>query len=531
MRMKKRFWSMPLICSMMMLALAGTSYAEEQPQLISAPIETDETIDDSTDSETESAAETEEQRKELELEFNDADEASWAVQAIGLMKSQAVLSGYEDGSFRPNKPVSRVEAVVAAVRLMGLEEEAQSKSTDSKLAFTDAEAIDKKYNWAKGYIIVALEQGLFETSESKLDPQKPASRIWVSALLVKALGLEDEALALMTDVPDFKDVSAIPAGSIGYVNIAVQKGIVTGYPDETFKPNKNVTRAELAALLVRTNDNLLEQAGAVTVSGEITAISFDVEQGEAAASEDIAVTEENAGSEEAVTPEENTVTEEGITAEESVPTEEDAASDTSTLGTIALKSFNSSTLTYQISAMLPVTYEDQFTPASELVTGDYVSLTVEDGIAVNASLVDKDEVNEATAGLHELKVELELDKDNGLKLEYENKKGETTAKIELKFDGEKVKLSGDEAVQEVEAILEALKLTPELSEEEMADQLLAELEMQDMLYKSFKVEVKFSNGTKLEFESKLEEESKKDAEDKQEGRGDKEGRTEGGKKR
>lgn len=504
---KMRFWSTLLISSMLMLTLAGTSFAEDQP---------------------------EEDREELELEFNDADEASWAVQAIGLMKSQEILSGYEDGNFRPNKPVSRVEAVVAAVRLMGREDEAKAVAADSKLTFADASDIDKKYKWAKGYIIVALEQGLFDTSETKLDPQKPASRVWVSALLVKALGLEDEALALMTTVPEFKDVSAIPAGSIGYVNIAVQEGIVTGYPDETFKPNKNVTRAELASLLVRTNDSLLEQEGAVTVSGEITAISFEAEQEEAAPNE------ENPEGEETVAAQESEPTEETATTDETAATEETAAADESAateetpaiaLGTISVESFNGGSLTYKISAELPVTYEDQFIPASELVTGDYVTLTAEDGVVVNASFIDKEDVNAVTAGLLELKLELEIDKENSVKLEYENKKGETEAKIEAESGDVKVKLSGDEAAQELEAILEAAKLTPELSEEEVAEQLLTALEMPDTEYTSYKVELKFSNGTKLEFESKSEEESKEAAEDKQEGNDDKEGRPEGGKKR
>ncbi|WP_162848564.1 S-layer homology domain-containing protein [Paenibacillus nanensis] len=464
---KTRIWSSLLICSMIVLLLAGTGYAEELPETVSAPVDTGQEAKGDAEAVTEPAAEIEEERETLELKFGDADEASWAVQAIGLMKSQAILSGYEDGNFRPNKPVSRVEAVVAAVRLMGLEDEAKAKSGDIKLAFTDAAAIDKKFKWAKGYIATALEHGLFDTSDTKLDPQKPASRVWVSALLVKALGLEEEALALMTSVPEFKDVSAIPAGSIGYVNVAVEEGIITGYPDETFKPNRNVTRAELASLLVRTNDNLLEQAGAITVSGEVTAISFETEQ---------------------------------------------EAADAPALGSITVKSFNGDSLAFKISAELPITYEDEFIPASELVVGDLVSLTAEADIVLNASLINEEEANGANAGLIEWKLELDLDKDNGLKMEYENKKGETKAKIEVKTNGKKEKLTGEEAAQELEGILEAAKLTPELSAKEMTDQLLAALDLQDTSYKSLEVEMKFSNGAKLEFESKQEKGSKEDDE-------------------
>src|SRR5690606_29164558 len=118
--------------------------------------------------------------------------------------------------------------------------------------------------------------GLFDASEHSIKPQEPASRVWVSSLLVRALGLESEALKLMSTYPDFKDAKEIPAGSIGYVNIAVENDIVSGYPNGTFRPNKSVTRAEMAVLLDRTNQGLLEKEGAQTISGKILNVSFPI---------------------------------------------------------------------------------------------------------------------------------------------------------------------------------------------------------------------------------------------------------------
>ncbi|WP_424768494.1 S-layer homology domain-containing protein [Paenibacillus sp. sgz302251] len=439
---KLRLWSSLLIVAMLLLSFAGQGFAAEPDEQVS-----------------------EEQREELKLEFNDAAEAGWAMESIGLMKSQNILSGYEDGSFRPNQFVSRVEAVVTAVRLMGLEEEAKAKPANERLHFADASMIDQQYKWAKGYVIVALEQGLFSTSESKLDPSKPASRIWVSALLVKALGLEKEALAQMTVVPDFKDVKDIPAGAIGYVNMAVEQGVIAGYPDETFKPNRNVTRAELATLLVRTNDNLLEQSGAITVAGKITALQFGGNQ------------------------------------------PADAAAGSSTYGSIAIESFNGDALVYSISAELPVPFYDRFIPASGLIIGDAVSLTVENGAVLKASFIDKELVNETTAGIREFELELEIDEDNGLKLEYENKNGKPKAEVEIKVDGDKEKLKGPEAIQQLEAFFAAVMLTPEMSRDDIQSQIFTALEVADNGFKEFEIEIRFSNGKKIEFEVENDEES------------------------
>src|SRR5688572_12094617 len=84
---------------------------------------------------------TEDGRVQVILEFNDLEEAQWALGYIGKMKSKKVFQGFEDGTFRPNQPVTRVQAIVTAVRLMGLEEQAIAKPADAILNFKDADLI------------------------------------------------------------------------------------------------------------------------------------------------------------------------------------------------------------------------------------------------------------------------------------------------------------------------------------------------------------------------------------------------------
>src|SRR5690606_5409847 len=101
----------------------------------------------------------------------------------------------------------------------------------------------------------------FFENEDKLQPNKPADRLWITTLLVKALDLEDEAKAKMNSKLSFKDAREIPAGSVGYVAVAVEKGIVQGYTNNTFRPNQPVTRAEIAAFLDRAGMQLPDQSG------------------------------------------------------------------------------------------------------------------------------------------------------------------------------------------------------------------------------------------------------------------------------
>ncbi|GAA0135395.1 hypothetical protein YSY43_22350 [Paenibacillus sp. YSY-4.3] len=426
-------------------------------------------------------------------EFNDIQEAEWAAGYITKMQSKKVLQGFEDGSFRPNQPVTRVEAIVTAVRLMGLEGEAKAKSSDTKLHFKDADQLDKRYPWAKGYVIVALERGLFDAAEDKILPDKPASRVWVSSLLVKSLGFEEEALRQMTKIPDFNDAKAIPAGAVGYVNIAVAQGIVSGYPDGTFKPNKNVTRAEMAALLDRTNDGLLQNQGAVSVSGTVKEIQFA------------------AGATDSV--------------------------NNSVNGQIKIEAANKELLSFGISSELPVKHYNKMILANQIAVNDTVKLIVKDGNVVEAELVagkeaaskdkdkeqdkekdkakdkvkdkvkDKDKKTEVkpnpeqnAGAIVEFEFEAELTGKQKIKLEYKQKKGAAEAEIEINAKKDKEKLKGQQAVQYVEKLLGEAGLKDSMSSKEAAEKLMTALDINKDQVKELELKVKFSSGKQLKLD-------------------------------
>lgn len=204
--------------------------------------------------------------------FQDEGEAKWAIKSIIKLAGQGVFKGDGQGHFMPNRPITRAEAVVAAVRLMGKEEEAKSAG-DVELLFKDAKSIDRKFGWAEGYIYVALKAGLFDSDMDQFQPEKPATREWVATLMVRALGWEDEALAKMNTSLPFKDARSISATAVGYVAVAVEKGLIKGFPNGTFQPNKPITRAEMATLLDRMD--WMDEDVISGVQGVIYAVSPD----------------------------------------------------------------------------------------------------------------------------------------------------------------------------------------------------------------------------------------------------------------
>ncbi len=188
--------------------------------------------------------------------FSDADQAAWALPDIAKMKAVRVIKGYEDGTFRPNASISRQDAVLMAVRLVGLEEEAE-EATGIELPFEDA---NKIADYAKGGVALAYREGWFGPlfaghKDYGFQPNKPASRLWVTVILVNALTDNSPEETPEHEPLDFVDSDEIEESLAWYIAKAVELGLIKGFDDGTLQPNKPVTRAQMAALLSRTDSN------------------------------------------------------------------------------------------------------------------------------------------------------------------------------------------------------------------------------------------------------------------------------------
>lgn len=209
--------------------------------------------------------------------FSDVAEFEWAARGIARMAALGLMKGEGNRLFAPARSITREEAIVTAVRLMGREEEARDRKVryqDLERYFSDAEHIS---SWALPYVYEAVQQDVLpRTEDGQLRPQEAATRLWVSVLLVRAMGLEAEARAAMDTRLSFRDASEIPEAFAGYVVVAVRHGLLLGYPDNTFRPLAAITRAEMALLLTRVDDRLGERAPREgQIRGTIQAVSED----------------------------------------------------------------------------------------------------------------------------------------------------------------------------------------------------------------------------------------------------------------
>ncbi len=185
--------------------------------------------------------------------LKDLQPTFWAKTNIEFMYTLGLISGYPDGSFQPNKPVTNAEAVVMTINMLGLQEEA-AELEDEKLPFNDANAIPQ---YARGSVALALEMGMIAES-NVFQPNKGATRMDIVSMII--LGLGDKAgLESLTDAKlQFSDIAELTDEQRAMLSFAVLSQLVAGYDDKTFKPNKAVTRAELATIIVQAIQKFLD---------------------------------------------------------------------------------------------------------------------------------------------------------------------------------------------------------------------------------------------------------------------------------
>lgn len=145
------------------------------------------------------------------------------------------MKGYPDGSFQPNKGVSRAEMAAILSRTMTH----SSNTAGSSTAFIDIPA----GFWASTDIATAVQQGWFRgTGNNRFQPQLAITRAEMAQLLTNVYGwTASSGKAAFTDVNGHWAQQAI--------RNAEAQGTLSGYPDGTFRPNQPITRAEAVTLI------------------------------------------------------------------------------------------------------------------------------------------------------------------------------------------------------------------------------------------------------------------------------------------
>lgn len=171
----------------------------------------------------------------LQPSLNLTDTAGhWAEASINRLLAMGAVSGYPDGSFKPDNPISRAEFIMVLVKAFQLEGPGGRVYDDTG------------GHWAKDYISIATSHDIVKGySDTIFGPDDYITREQMAVMICKAAGI-----SFLTEETGFADRGSISGWARGAVGAAARDKIINGYPDNTYQPMRTATRAEAATVIV-----------------------------------------------------------------------------------------------------------------------------------------------------------------------------------------------------------------------------------------------------------------------------------------
>lgn len=177
----------------------------------------------------------------------------WAEPQLSEWIGGGYIKGFQDGSFRPDQTISRIEFVALVNRLFAYQ-------GTGKISFKDVPSAA----WFVSQVQAAVQAGYVKGfPDGTFQPDKPLSRVEAAVMLAKLTPV------LMKDGEDplkvFKDAGSIPGYGRDALGAVLSAGYMKGFPDGTIAASRQLTRAEAVVLL----DRLKQQSGSHAEGGII----------------------------------------------------------------------------------------------------------------------------------------------------------------------------------------------------------------------------------------------------------------------
>ena len=181
--------------------------------------------------------------------FRDVTSAHWAFASVERAAELGLVTGYSDGIFRPDTPVTRAQFVLMLWRMCGKPAAAKAAS------FADASA-----DWYQDALSWAVEKGYVNgLSDTRFGPDAPITRQQAMAILFRLNGGQSGTELTLTGIYEqtFADSTTIASWAKDATWWAVYHELVSGVGGSRIAPEANASRAQIAAILLRYADQFM----------------------------------------------------------------------------------------------------------------------------------------------------------------------------------------------------------------------------------------------------------------------------------
>lgn len=175
------------------------------------------------------------------VSFTDVRSGAWYYDSVIALAQDMIISGYPDGSFLPDKAITRAEAVKIIAKAAGAE-----TKYSTKLSFKDV----PQNAWYYNDLNWAVKNGLIYGKAIRyFCPNDLITRQELSCILVRYLTNVAKLPLSDTATLHFKDNAAIAGWAEDSVKKLTNIDIIHGFEDNTFRPGNTATRAQTAMMI------------------------------------------------------------------------------------------------------------------------------------------------------------------------------------------------------------------------------------------------------------------------------------------
>jgi len=167
--------------------------------------------------------------------FADA-EGHWASRYISAALQKRIIGGYEDGTFRPDNPITRAEMAVVFTGF-GI--------PDIRVAADFPDATPGR--WYSGYVNGVYAMGVMSGDGHNFNPDATTTREEAIVTASRILGLFDGGGAV--DLDEYGDSADISFWAEAHFRNLIAGGVLAGYPEGDLRPKNEISRAEFIKLI------------------------------------------------------------------------------------------------------------------------------------------------------------------------------------------------------------------------------------------------------------------------------------------
>ncbi|MEG2010186.1 MAG: S-layer homology domain-containing protein [Oscillospiraceae bacterium] len=184
--------------------------------------------------------------------FSDVNGTEWFAENVNSLAQLGIISGYPDGSFKPNQILTRAEFITMLSTVAEIWTDKRPTGVHwaerSWNALDDAGILEISTGYNTNGVLFKCTAKALETPITRYEMAFLINGVLYMALYENPMALKDGNDSFANHISDY---AGMDKGYQGAVEQVFSKGILSGYEDSSFQGGNNLTRAEAATAITR----------------------------------------------------------------------------------------------------------------------------------------------------------------------------------------------------------------------------------------------------------------------------------------